>query len=106
MSEKISRRGFLQTIGAAAATAVTAGAVGAYCGGKMAAAGPAAPSGAAAVYTPGTYTGTAAGMGEVKVTMTFGIIQYHAPNNLDYVISAADKLLYKGKENGRNQIVS
>ena len=71
MSEKISRRGFLQTIGAAAATAVTAGAVGAYCGGKMAAAGPAAPSGAAAVYTPGTYTGTAAGMGEVKVTMTF-----------------------------------
>ena len=63
MSEKISRRGFLQTIGAAAATAVTAGAVGAYCGGKMAAAGPAAPSGAAAVYTPGTYTGTAAGMG-------------------------------------------
>lgn len=43
---------------------------------------------------------------EVKVTMTFGIIQYHAPNNLDYVISAADKLLYKGKENGRNQIVS
>ena len=43
---------------------------------------------------------------QVKVTMTFGIIQYHAPNNLDYVISAADKLLYKGKENGRNQIVS
>ena len=38
---------------------------------RMAAAGPAAPSGAAAVYTPGTYTGTAAGMGEVKVTMTF-----------------------------------
>ncbi|MGN0423936.1 MAG: diguanylate cyclase [Acetatifactor sp.] len=43
---------------------------------------------------------------EVKVTMTFGIVQYHAPNNLDYVISAADKLLYKGKESGRNQIVS
>lgn len=42
---------------------------------------------------------------EVKVTMTFGMVQYHAPNNLDYVISKADKLLYKGKENGRNQIV-
>ena len=42
----------------------------------------------------------------VKVTMTFGIVQYHAPNNLDYVITAADKLLYKGKESGRNQIVS
>lgn len=43
---------------------------------------------------------------EVKVTMTFGMVQYHSPNNLDYVISKADKLLYKGKENGRNQIVS
>lgn len=42
---------------------------------------------------------------EVKVTMTFGMVQYHSPNNLDYVISKADKLLYKGKENGRNQIV-
>ena len=43
---------------------------------------------------------------DVKVTMTFGMVQYHAPNNLDYVITKADQMLYKGKENGRNQIVS
>lgn len=74
MSEKISRRGFLKTIGAAAATAAAAGAVGAYCGTRMAGAGEAASTAAGtgkAVYTPGTYTGTATGMGEVKVTMTF-----------------------------------
>ena len=42
---------------------------------------------------------------EVKVTMTFGLVQYYPPNNLDYVITKADELLYKGKEGGRNQIV-
>lgn len=42
---------------------------------------------------------------EVMVTMTFGLVQYYPPNNLDYVITKADELLYKGKEGGRNQIV-
>ena len=63
--EKISRKGFLKVAAAAAMSGVTAGAL-AACNGSS------ASSGAAdAIYTPGTYTGTATGIGEVKVTMTF-----------------------------------
>ncbi|MDO5154681.1 MAG: diguanylate cyclase [Eubacteriales bacterium] len=43
---------------------------------------------------------------EISITMTFGIIQYKAPQKVDWMISYADKLLYYGKEHGRNQIVS
>lgn len=43
---------------------------------------------------------------EIKVTMTFGVAEYMASRNLDILISKADVLLYKGKENGRNMIVS
>lgn len=42
---------------------------------------------------------------EVKVTMTFGMAEYAPPNKLDYVLSKADRLLYEGKEAGRNRIV-
>jgi diguanylate cyclase (GGDEF)-like protein len=42
----------------------------------------------------------------VKITMTFGVKEYVAPYQLDWLISNADILLYKGKESGRNQIVS
>lgn len=42
----------------------------------------------------------------VSVTMTFGVLEYIAPRKLDWVISNADILLYRGKESGRNQIVS
>lgn len=42
----------------------------------------------------------------VNITMTFGVSEYIAPHKLDWVISNADALLYKGKKNGRNQIVS
>ncbi len=42
----------------------------------------------------------------VKVTMTFGITEYIAPKKIDWLISNADVLLYKGKESGRNKIVS
>lgn len=65
--EKISRKGFLKVAAAAAMSGVTAGAL-AAC--NSAASSSTATSGDA-IYTPGTYTGTATGIGEVKVTMTF-----------------------------------
>ena len=65
--EKISRKGFLKVAAAAAMSGVTAGALVAC---NSAASSSTAASGDA-IYTPGTYTGTATGIGEVKVTMTF-----------------------------------
>ena len=65
--EKISRKGFLKVAVAAAMSGVTAGAL-AAC--NSAASSSTAASGDA-IYTAGTYTGTATGIGEVKVTMTF-----------------------------------
>ena len=56
--EKISRKGFLKVAAAAAMSGVTAGAL-------------AACNSAASSSTAATYTGTATGIGEVKVTMTF-----------------------------------
>lgn len=64
--EKISRKSFLKVAAAAAMSGVTAGAL-AACNNS----GSASTSAADAIYTPGTYTGTAQGIGEVKVTMTF-----------------------------------
>ena len=64
---KISRKGFLKMAAAAAMSGVTAGAL-AAC--NSAASSSTAASGDA-IYTAGTYTGTATGIGEVKVTMTF-----------------------------------
>lgn len=66
--KKISRSGFLKLAAAAAMSGVTAGALTA-CG-NSASSSSAAASGAA-VYTPGTYTAKATGMGEVTVSMTF-----------------------------------
>ena len=65
--EKISRKGFLKVAAAAAMSGVTAGAL-AAC--NSAASSSTSASGDA-IYTAGTYTGTATGIGEVKVTMTF-----------------------------------
>ena len=65
--EKISRKGFLKVAAAAAMSGVTAGAL-AAC--NSAASSSTAATGDA-IYTAGTYTGTATGIGEVKVTMTF-----------------------------------
>lgn len=42
----------------------------------------------------------------VSVTMTFGIVQYKSPQGIDWMISYADKLLYYGKEHGRNTIIT
>ena len=66
--KKISRKGFLKVAAAAAMSGVTASALAACNAGSSS--GTAASTGEA-IYTPGTYTGTAAGIGEVKVTMTF-----------------------------------
>ena len=65
--KKISRSGFIKLDAAAAMSGVTAGALTA-CGNG---AGSSTASGGAAVYTPGTYTAKATGMGEVTVSMTF-----------------------------------
>lgn len=43
---------------------------------------------------------------KISVTLTFGVSEYLPPEKLDKLISRADRLLYKGKENGRDQIVS
>lgn len=66
--EKISRKGFLKAAAAAAMGSVTAGALAACTSASTAAS---SSTSGQAIYTPGTYTGTATGMGEVKVTMTF-----------------------------------
>ena len=66
--KKISRKGFLKVAAAAAMSGVTASALAACNAGSSSSA---AASAGEAIYTPGTYTGTATGIGEVKVTMTF-----------------------------------
>lgn len=43
---------------------------------------------------------------EITVTMTFGITTSHERESLESGINRADKLLYKGKESGRNRVVS
>lgn len=66
--KKISRKGFLKAAAAAAMSGVTASALAACNAGSSSST---AASTGEAIYTPGTYTGTATGIGEVKVTMTF-----------------------------------
>ena len=66
--KKISRKGFLKVAAAAAMSGVTASALAACNAGSSSST---VASTGEAIYTPGTYTGTATGIGEVKVTMTF-----------------------------------
>lgn len=66
--KKISRKGFLKVAAATAMSGVTASALAACNAGSSSST---AASAGEAIYTPGTYTGTATGIGEVKVTMTF-----------------------------------
>ena len=66
--KKISRKGFLKVAAAAAMSGVTASALAACNAGSSSST---AASTGEAIYTPGTYTGTATGIGEVKVTMPF-----------------------------------
>ncbi len=42
---------------------------------------------------------------EVRITITCGVAELQSPNTIENALKLADKLLYKGKENGRNQVV-
>ena len=81
--KKISRKGFLKVAAAAAMSGVTASALAACNAGSSSST---AASTGEAIYTPGTYTGTATGIGEVKVTMTFSEIAI-----TDVVIDASNE---------------
>ena len=81
--KKISRKGFLKVAAAAAMSGVTASALAACNAGSSSST---AASTGEAIYTPGTYTGTATGIGEVKVTMTFS-----EPAITDVVIDASNE---------------
>ena len=92
---KISRKGFLKIAAAAAMSGVTAGALSAC----NAASGSASTSGAAGLYTPGTYEGTAEGISStVKVTMTFSdsavtdVVVDTSGETASYGAAAADEL--------------
>ncbi len=42
---------------------------------------------------------------DLSITMTFGLIDTTSYDDIDAMLIAVDKLLYQGKENGRNQLV-
>jgi diguanylate cyclase (GGDEF)-like protein len=42
---------------------------------------------------------------EFKITMTFGLSQYHFDHTIDDCLKLADMALYKGKEAGRNRVM-
>ena len=42
---------------------------------------------------------------EIKVTMTFGLVEYEPSMSLDDNIKIADERLYIGKESGRDRII-
>lgn len=42
---------------------------------------------------------------ELKVTMTFGVVEYNYIDSLEEAIAKADQALYQGKEKGRNCVV-
>lgn len=42
---------------------------------------------------------------EINVTMTFGFSDYAEAMNIEKLVSVADSRLYKGKRNGKNQVV-
>lgn len=82
MAKNVSRRAFLKGMAAGAAGAVAAGAMGA----SLAVA-------EAKQYTPGTYTATARGMGDVTVTMTFD-----ESSILDVVVDAPNETVGIGDQ--------
>ena len=92
---KISRKGFLKIVAAAAMSGVTAGAL-AACNAAKDSAAASAPAGS---YIPGTYEGTAEGISStVKVTMTFSdsavtdVVVDTSGETASYGAAAADQL--------------
>jgi len=71
MSKQISRRDFLKGAAAGAVVGVAALTMGGCSSGASSATATPAPTAAGGIYTPGTYTASATGMGNVTVTMTF-----------------------------------
>lgn len=69
MSKNLSRRGFIKTAAAGIASVATMGVLTA-CSDNSTATSASTPE-EKGIYTPGTYSATATGMGEIKVTMTF-----------------------------------
>lgn len=45
------------------------------------------------------------GIKQINITMTFGFTDYSEAMNIEKLVSIADKRLYEGKRNGKNQIV-
>lgn len=100
MSNHISRRSFLHSM---AASALGAAAVGLTTGcasssSSTAAASSAAASTAEAIYTPGTYTASAKGMGDLSVSLTFSEtaitdVQLDLSNETDSIGQAAGDTL-------------
>lgn len=43
---------------------------------------------------------------KLNITITLGVSSYHYGSDISAIIRSADKKLYRGKENGRNQVVS
>jgi PleD family two-component response regulator len=43
---------------------------------------------------------------EIKTTMTFGVAEYNHNESIDDNVSKADRAMYFGKDNGRNQVIN
>ncbi len=44
--------------------------------------------------------------GDISVTLTMGVVQYHSGDNVHNMIDKADQRLYYGKNHGKNQVVA
>ncbi|MFV3037800.1 diguanylate cyclase domain-containing protein, partial [Klebsiella pneumoniae] len=45
------------------------------------------------------------GTTKLAITMTLGVSQYRENDNIESIVERADKSMYKGKKNGKNQVV-
>ena len=43
---------------------------------------------------------------EVRVTITIGVSEYHNGMSIQSMIEEADQKLYRGKNNGKNQVIA
>ena len=42
---------------------------------------------------------------KIAITMTLGVTQYRENDSVDTIVERADRSMYKGKKNGKNQVV-